>query len=135
MKFKVVVDTNLFIAAYYNENSASARILNMIAQRELVFIWSEPIKKEIDKILSNIKARPRYLKKISSKILLEEHRVEPGARVKEVYEDPDDNKFLEAGLAGGADYIVTSDKHLLHLGEFQKMPILTPTNFAKILKP
>ena len=53
MKIKVVVDTNLFVAANYNPNSASAQIVNMIARRDLIFIWSEAIAKEIRKILDN----------------------------------------------------------------------------------
>lgn len=134
MKIKVVVDTNLFVAANYNPNSASAQIVNMIARRDLIFIWSEPIAKEIRKMLDNAQVKDKFKKKVESKMLRPEHCVEPHVRVKEVKEDPDDNKFLEAALEGGADYIITSDQHLLRLGSFQDIPIFTPSNFWKLIK-
>ena len=47
----------------------------------------------------------------------------------------EDNKFLEAAVAGEADFIITSDRHLLNLKKFNSMPIVTPNNFWKIIKP
>jgi uncharacterized protein len=46
--------------------------------------------------------------------------------------DPSDNKFLACALAGNADYIVSGDKHLLNLGSFQGITILSPTNFVTV---
>ena len=40
--------------------------------------------------------------------------------------DPDDNKFLEAAVAVGAEYVVTSDKDLRDLGEYEGMKIEDP---------
>ncbi|MBU0649356.1 putative toxin-antitoxin system toxin component, PIN family [Patescibacteria group bacterium] len=134
MKYKVAVDTNLFIATYYNPNSASAQIINMIARGELIFVWTEAIKKEIDRILSNIKAKQKYFNKVNAKILRPGHLVLPQVQIEEVCEDSADNKFLEAALAGEVDYIISSDKHLLDLKSFKNIPILTPNDFWKIIK-
>jgi predicted nucleic acid-binding protein len=38
--------------------------------------------------------------------------------------DPDDDKFLECAVAGGADYLVSADADLLSLREVQGIPIL-----------
>lgn len=134
MKYKVVVDTNLFVAAYYNPNSASAQIINMIARRDLILVWSDDIAREIYKILENSKASDKFTRKIKNKALREENRVEPKIKIKEVKEDPDDDKFLEAAVEGGVDYIVTSDQHLLRVGKFQEIPIYTPTNFWQLIR-
>lgn len=134
MKFKVVVDTNLFIAAFYNPNSASAQIINMIARRDLIFVWSEAIQTEILMMLEKAQVKPKFINKIKNKVLRPEHMVEPAIKVKEVREDPDDNKFLEAALAGDADYIISNDQHLLRLGKFHDIPILMPTNFWQVLR-
>lgn len=134
MKFKVVVDTNLFVAAYYNPLSASAKVLDMIAKRDLIFVWTRDIKKEVEHILGNIKAKPKFAKKIFSKVFVPEHRHEPHVRIKEIREDREDNKFLEAAVAGEADFIITSDRHLLNLKKFNSIPIVTPNNFWKIIK-
>jgi predicted nucleic acid-binding protein len=37
--------------------------------------------------------------------------------------DPDDNKFLEATVAARAEYVVTSDKDLRDLGEYEGVKI------------
>ena len=134
MKFKVVVDTNLLIAAFYKPNSASAQIVNMIARRDLIFIWSEAIQKEILTMLEKAQVKTKFINKIKNKVLRPEHMVEPTVKIKEVREDPDDNKFLEAAVAGGADYIITNDQHLLKLREFRDIPIFMPTDFWRIIK-
>ena len=43
--------------------------------------------------------------------------------------DPDDDKFLEAALAGRADLIITGDADLLVLHPFRQVAILSPTAY------
>jgi len=43
--------------------------------------------------------------------------------------DPTDNKFLEAAIAGQADFIVSGDAHLLVLEVFREIPIITARKF------
>jgi len=45
--------------------------------------------------------------------------------------DPSDDKFLEWSLAGKAKCIVSGDKHLLRLSEFQGIYILSPRDFLQ----
>lgn len=45
--------------------------------------------------------------------------------------DPSDDKFIWCALAGKAEYIITSDKHLLSLRSHQGISILTPSAFLK----
>lgn len=48
--------------------------------------------------------------------------------------DPDDDKILECALVGGATHIVTGDRrHLLPLGNFQGIPIVTAADFLALL--
>ncbi len=51
--------------------------------------------------------------------------------------DEDDNKFLDAAIAGNADYIVTNDAHFnqAKLIDFPKVNIITANEFLKILFP
>jgi predicted nucleic acid-binding protein len=48
-----------------------------------------------------------------------------------IHDDPSDNKFLEAAVAGRASCIVSGDKHLLNLFEVQGIPILKPKDFVQ----
>ncbi len=43
----------------------------------------------------------------------------------EVPDDPDDDYILAAALEGGAQYVVTEDKHLLRLGTWRGIAIVT----------
>jgi uncharacterized protein len=43
--------------------------------------------------------------------------------------DPDDDKFLECAVAGGADYVVSADGDLLSLGEIEGIPIVAVSTF------
>ena len=46
-------------------------------------------------------------------------------------DDPDDNKFLDAAVAGGATCIISDDAHLLDLGEVNGVKILSPKQFIQ----
>lgn len=48
--------------------------------------------------------------------------------------DPKDDKFLEAAIAGKADFIVSGDKHLLDLKEFRSIPIISGAEFIQFLE-
>jgi len=134
MKMKIVADTNLLIAADHNPNSASAQIVNMVARRDLILVWSEAMAREMLTMLDKAQVKEKFKKKVCNKVLRPEHCVEPRVSVKEVKDDPDDNMFLEAALEGEVDYIVSSDQHLLRLGKFKDIPIMMPANFWKIIK-
>jgi predicted nucleic acid-binding protein len=49
--------------------------------------------------------------------------------------DPDDNKFVDCALNGGADYIVTNDKHFNVLKEidFPYVEVVNSDEFREIL--
>jgi hypothetical protein len=125
---KIVVDTNLFVAGYFNKESASAKILKMIKESKIQILWTEKIKKEVEKVIRDIKAGERFQKEIK-KIFREENKVKPKFRIREIKGDPEDNKFLEAAYFGKAEAIISNDQHLLNLKEFQNIPIFTPKNF------
>ncbi len=55
----------------------------------------------------------------------------PKESINIIKEDPDDNKFIEAAIAGKADLIVSQDRHLLKLKNYGKIKIITPEEFLK----
>jgi len=59
--------------------------------------------------------------------------VEPDKDITAVEDDPDDDKFLEAALAGNVDYVVSGDQHLLSLDSFREIPIVEPRTFYEQL--
>ena len=47
-----------------------------------------------------------------------------------VAKDPDDDKFIECALIAGAAAIVSGDHHLLDLGQYEGIPILSAAKFV-----
>ena len=55
--------------------------------------------------------------------------VRPDIALHVIEDDPDDNRVLECAAKGDADYIVTGDRHLLKLGFYEAIPIVTVRQF------
>ncbi len=127
----VVLDTNVFIAAYFNRKSASARIIDLCFKNEHELIFSSRIRKEAELILKNVRAEKEFQERIRE-LFTNACQVRPTQKVFAIKEDPDDNKFLECALEGKADYLITSDRHLLELGEFGQTKICKPTQFFEL---
>ena len=56
--------------------------------------------------------------------------VEPAEALNVVEEDESDNRYLECAIEGRAQYVVTGDKHLLDIGEYSGIIILSPAAFV-----
>jgi uncharacterized protein len=53
--------------------------------------------------------------------------------LKVVPADPDDDKILECAAVGNATHVVSGDKrHLLPLGQFQGIAIVSPADFIRL---
>ncbi|MCU4718152.1 putative toxin-antitoxin system toxin component, PIN family [Halapricum hydrolyticum] len=59
--------------------------------------------------------------------------VTPQEDITAVEDDPDDDKFLEAAVAGDVDYLVSGDGHLLSLDTFRGVDIVEPRTFYERL--
>jgi len=56
-------------------------------------------------------------------------------RELQVSPDDSDNRYIECAVAGQADILVTGDKkHLLPIGEYEGVQILSPAGFLAMLK-
>lgn len=59
--------------------------------------------------------------------------VDPTEDISAVKDDPDDDKFLEAAVAGNVEYLVSGDQHLLDLDSFRGVDIVEPRTFYEEL--
>jgi uncharacterized protein len=59
--------------------------------------------------------------------------VDEAPNVTVVAADPEDDKYIAAALAGRAAYVVNGDKHLLDVGRYEDVRIVTPREFLEIL--
>jgi predicted nucleic acid-binding protein len=59
--------------------------------------------------------------------------INPANKLEIIDKDPADNRYLECAIEGEAPYIVTGDKHLLELKEYEGIVILPPAGFLAAL--
>lgn len=75
----------------------------------------------------------QVLSSILKVIELHSEMVEPVSFSQPICSDPDDDKFLEAAIVAGADYIVSGDTALLNLKSHHGVEIVRPSRFLKLL--
>lgn len=135
---RAVVDTNILVRALIKPLGTVGPLLTRLRNRDYVLIYSSEILEEFVEVLSRPRfsakygLRPEDVAAVLKLILLrgEEARSE---RQITVCRDPEDDKFLEAAVAGQADAIVSGDLDLLVLSPFEGIPILEPAAFLSRL--
>lgn len=128
---KVVVDTNQFVSSFLSKRGASARLIRMWREGVFLLVTTPAILREVGSVLRY----PRIAKitrmspeEVDAFVALMRRRaimVYETPPVDVVQRDPADNIFLACAAASGADYVVSGDHHLLEVGSYQNIPIIT----------
>ena len=125
----VILDTNVFVGAGFNPDSASAKILGAIADGELVLVWNEATRAETLAVLDNI---PPLRDRDWSCFFDERDRWE--GRIHrdhfQIVDDESDRKFAALAEATGV-VLVSNDEDLL--GPRAQLPVLVlrPSEFVE----
>lgn len=133
---RVVIDTNVFISAVLFKGEAS-RLVNLWQSNKFTFLISGEILKEYIRVLSYPKFQ---LQEVDIKSILEEQLLPfiETVKVKDKYlgilKDKDDEKFLNCAYDGNADCIISGDSHLLEIGSYKGIPIITVKKFFRYMK-
>ena len=122
---KVVFDTNIFISAFVIPGGQAEKAILRIIEGRDILLLSKGI---LDELLTVLSAKFSRDKEEISRVavILSEiaEWVVPSERIKVLNDDPG-NRILECAISGNADIIVTGDKGLLRLGEYQKLKIVS----------
>lgn len=132
---KIVLDTNVIISGL-GWGGNPKKIVNFWKTGKIILCISAKVLNEYIEVLErNIIPANDYKWFI---LLIEEKKnikiVKPKEHFDIVKEDPDDNIFLDCGVAGNVKYIITGDDHLLNLKEFKGIKILSPSKFLEKYK-
>jgi uncharacterized protein len=130
---RVVLDTNVLVAAAYAPASASRAIVEACLDGDLEAIVSEETVREHRYILSRAVRSGAYQERLEQ-FLSGGTLVAPERTPRHVPDDAEDDKFLAAALTGQAGWVVTSDHHLLDLDPYWKVRIVRPGEFAAATK-
>jgi len=132
---RVVLDTNIIVSRYLTPHGRVARIVDLWEQGALDLLTSEVILREYVRVLNYPRLRPVHRLTDAQLVEIEEsfreftELVEPVETPAVVEDDPDDDHFLACADSGGADCLVTGDPHLLKLGSYKGISILSPADF------
>src|SRR5262249_56633565 len=94
---RVVLDTNVLVAAAYNPHSASRRVVEACLRGELTAVLSPALRREYDFILGRA-VRGQPFRDQLQRLLEAADGVEPGATPRVVADQPGDDKLVAARL-------------------------------------
>jgi uncharacterized protein len=128
---RVVLDTNVLVSALVFPGGIPEELYRRaIDGRRVVLITSPPLLAELGRVLTEkFGWQDDYVRAALAQLVRIGEVVEPVGRLSVVADDPDDDRVLEAASASGAAVIVSGDRHLLDLGRWGDVPILTPAAF------
>jgi putative PIN family toxin of toxin-antitoxin system len=130
---KVVFDSNIFISAFAVPGGKAEEVYLRVLRGDFDLCSSVAILTETAQKLGEKFGWPenqivRLLQAISKVATVIKTRAH-----LHVLADESDNRILECAVEAAADFIVTGDKRLLSLKNFQDIRIITLSNFLKIL--
>ena len=131
---RVVLDTNIIISSALG--GALVFILEKWDEGKFTVIVTTDVVSEYFAVLNHPKFGLKqetidriihYIYQFSEFVVLEE-------QIRFIGDDPKDDKFLEAAIAGKVDFIVSGDNHLLAIKEFRSIPIISGREFLEQLE-
>ena len=122
---KVVFDTNVFVSALTLPDGRGDQALRKIAEGEDSLALSKQILDELLSVLARKFARNREeLARVAVFLSNLGEIVEPAESLTVLADEPD-NRIVECALAANAQLIVTGDRAMLALGEYQGIRIVS----------
>jgi len=130
---KVVLDTNVIVSAliargtpYYCLLALKHKIFALIYSKEIIDELSEVLERKFRWSEDEINKTVSFIQQIG-------HQVETTGTLQVIEADPDDNIIIETAMIGEADLIVSGDRHLIKMGQYEGIEVVTPAEFLKRL--
>ncbi len=134
---RVAFDTTVMIDGLFVTGSASAKVLKEVKRGRLQVITSQSILGEFQAVIQNQRFRQpeirAWLWTTGFSSLPNVTVVQPKDIPAVVPGDAMDDHVIAAAVAGNADYIVATDHHLLQVGQYKNIKIITPEEFLVVL--
>ena len=128
---RLVLDTNTAVSGLI-WGGVPGQLIDAAAAGTVQIISSVPLLGELHDVLFRKKFTVKLAEQgVDAADLFEGYAalvelVDPADIGPVILADPDDDMVLATAVAGNADAIVSGDAHLLGIGEFRGMPIVTP---------
>ena len=135
MRRVAVFDTNILLSALLSLRGnpfrclalAKAGTVQSVTCQEILDEFQEKLECKFDYTPERARAAADEVRKISRLVRI-------ANTLDVVSADPDDNKVVECAVLGGATHVVTGDRrHLLPLGSYQGISIVSATDFLALV--
>lgn len=131
---RAVFDTNVLVSARLSLLGNPARCLALANLRQVESITCQPILDEfVKKLISKFEYEPSRAAEVAGEVRKISRLVELGETPRLVPDDADDDKIVQCALVGGATHIVSGDKHLLALKNYEVISIVRPADFLSLV--
>lgn len=129
---RVVFDTNIFISALVIPGSQAEKAILKILEDKDILLLSKPIIDEVLSVLSVKFSRDREaISRVAVYLSELGQNIDTKKKVNILKDEPD-NRIIECAVSGKADAIVTGDKEMLSLKEYQGIKIITLKQYLEI---
>jgi putative PIN family toxin of toxin-antitoxin system len=134
---RAVLDTVVYVRAMINRQSRWGRLVFTLAERYTV-VYSREMIEEVLEALGRTELRNKFpqINDVSITTLITlfgDAELVQQTQSLDVSRDPTDNKFFECAVAGRADYIVSEDRDILDVGEYEGIKMDSVAEFLEIL--
>lgn len=131
----VVLDTNVLLSALFSLHGNAFRCLALAKVGVVQSVTCQEILQEFQgKLEGKFSYSTQRARAAVDEVRQCSRLVTITNNLKVVAADPDDDKIVECAVVGGATHIVTGDRrHLLPVGSYQGISILSPADFLKLL--
>lgn len=140
---RVVFDAGVLLSALLGPDGPAAGLLRLFAERRAFdLVLTDAILDELREALADVEVQrhlempPDSVERWATALGLLAVRVADGDGElgMKVAADPDDDKYVVAALEAGASMIISSDPHLLELGERGTIEVVSPRVFLEVLE-
>jgi putative PIN family toxin of toxin-antitoxin system len=141
---RAVFDANLLVSAFLsrdNPGGASNELLRFVISGQVELYLSVDI---IDEAIGILADSPRLLARYAysldeigqfrADLIILATIIDPEPIPGAVPRDPDDDKIVACAIAAGAEYLITRDRDLLSLVNYDGIAIITPESFLHIIR-
>ena len=130
---RATVDTNILISALVYRRGKPHDLLQQGLAGEISLTISQPIVDEMADVLARkFGATLEEIAEAREIVAEAAKMVSPTVELNVISHDPPDNRVLECAVSAGSDYIVTGDKDLLRLKQFNGIRIVTVAELLDI---
>lgn len=131
---RVTLDTNVLVSAL-GWNGAEAAVIEMVLESQLQLCLSTQILSEFYRVVKYPKFgfTDKEIDGFIGRLMPLAVFVKPVQEVHIISTDPDDNRIIKCAVGGKCNYIISGDKHLLQLGEYEGIKIMKAPDFLQLI--